>query len=282
LSASPESLSYLRDLVYRRSAIVLEEDKQYLFDSRLSPVARETGFASIDELVAGMRKDINGPLVRRVVEAMTTNETLFFRDVHPFEALKLRLVPELIRARSNERSLRIWCAAASTGQEPYSIAMTLRENFPELATWKVQIVATDLNAAVLGRAREAKYRQLEVNRGLPAPFLLKYFERHSAEWQLKEDIRSMVTFRELNLLDSWNGLGPQDIVFMRNVLIYFDIETKRRLLGRVRQTLQPEGFLVLGGAETTTNLDDGFAPVRIGKGVYFQSKSGMRAMPSVA
>ena len=160
--------------------------------------------------------------------------------------------------------------------------MTLREHFPELANWDVKIVATDLNAAVLERAREAKYRQLEVNRGLPAPFLLKYFERQGAEWQLNANIRSMVTFRELNLLDSWASLGPQDIVFMRNVLIYFDIDTKRRLLGRLRQTLQTEGFLVLGGAETTTNLDDGYAPVRIGKGVYFQSKAAVRAMPSVA
>jgi chemotaxis protein methyltransferase CheR len=246
----------LRDLVYRRSAIVLEEDKQYLFDSRLSPVAREAGFAGIDELVLSMRKDPAGPLVRRVVEA--------------------------IRSRSAERSLRIWCAAASTGQEPYSIAMTLRENFPELNTWKVQITATDLNAAVLERAREGKYRQLEVNRGLPAAFLVKYFERQTAEWQLNADIRGMVSFRELNLLDSWTALGQQDLVFMRNVLIYFDIETKRRLLGRVRQTLQPEGFLILGGAETTTNLDEAYAPVRVGKGVYFQSKSALRAMPSVA
>ena len=282
MSASAENLSYLRDLIYRRSAIVLDADKQYLFDSRLSPLAREAGLGSIDELVAAMRKDSGAPLTRRVIEAMTTNETLFFRDVHPFEALKARLVPELLRSRSAERSLRIWCAAASTGQEPYSIAMTLREHFPELANWDVKIVATDLNAAVLERAREAKYRQLEVNRGLPAPFLLKYFERQVAEWQLNANIRSMVTFRELNLLDSWTSLGPQDIVFMRNVLIYFDIDTKRRLLGRLRQTLQPEGFLVLGGAETTTNLDDGYAPVRIGKGVYFQSKSAVRAMPSVA
>ncbi len=282
MSATPENLTFLRDLVYRRSAIVLEADKQYLIDSRLSPVAREAGFASIDDLVTSIRRDQGTPLLRRVVEAMTTNETLFFRDVHPFEALRTQLVPELLRARSADRTLRIWCAAASTGQEPYSIGMTLREHFPELATWNVQITATDLNAAVLERAREAKYRQLEVNRGLPAQFLLKYFERQGAEWQLNANIRNMVTFRELNLLDSWTSLGPQDLVFMRNVLIYFDIETKRRLLGRLRQTLRPEGFLILGGAETTTNLDESYSPVRVGRGVYFQSKSAMRAMPSVA
>ncbi len=282
MPASPESLNYLRDLVYRKSAIVLEQDKQYLFDSRLSPLAREVGLGSIDELVAQMQKQQGAPLVRRVVEAMTTNETLFFRDVHPFEAMKSRLVPEIIRSRAAAKQLRIWCAAASTGQEPYSIAMTLREAFPELASWRIQIVATDLNATVLERAREGRYRQLEVNRGLPAPYLLKYFERDKSEWLISPAIRDMVSFRELNLLDSWTGLGQQDIVFMRNVLIYFDIETKRRLLGRVRQTMENDGFLILGGAETTTNLDENFAPVRVGRGVYFQSKSALRAMPSVA
>ena len=282
MAASAESLTYLRDLIYRRSAIVLEEDKQYLFDSRLGPLARDAGFDSIDALVARLRGDQGTPLLRRVVEAMTTNETLFFRDVHPFEALKAQIVPDLVRARSADRSLRIWCAAASTGQEPYSIAMTLREHFPELATWNIQITATDLNAAVLERAREGRYRQLEVNRGLPAPFLVKYFERDKADWQLSANIRQMVTFRELNLLDSWTSLGTQDIVFMRNVLIYFDVDTKRRLLGRARQTLRQDGFLILGGAETTTNLEENFVPVRVGKGVYFQSKSALRAMPSVA
>lgn len=275
-------MSYLRDLIYRRSAIVIEDDKQYLVDSRLGPVARDAGFGSIDELVTRIRGDQGTPLLRRVVEAMTTNETLFFRDVHPFEALKAQIVPDMIRAREADRTLRIWCAAASTGQEPYSIAMTLREHFPQLDSWNVQITATDLNAAVLERAREGRYRQLEVNRGLPAPFLVKYFEREKAEWQLNANIRKMVTFRELNLLDSWASLGTQDIVFMRNVLIYFDVETKRRLLGRARQTLRQDGFLILGGAETTTNLEESFVPVRVGKGVYFQSKSALRAMPSVA
>ena len=272
MSTSGESMSYLRELVYRRSAIVLQADKTYLIDSRLAPLAREAGLASIDELVGRIRReDAGAPLVRRVIEAMTTNETLFFRDLHPFDALKNRILPELIRARLGKRRLRIWCAAASTGQEPYSIAMTIREHFPEIATWDIKIIATDINAAVLERARAATYRQLEVNRGLPVTMLVKYFERQGADWTIKPVVKDMVEFKELNLLDPWS-IGPQDIVFIRNVLIYFDLETKRVLLGRVRNLLEHDAFLVLGGAETTNNIDDQYVPVKIGGGVYYQVK----------
>jgi len=275
-------LVFLRDLVYRRSAIVLEADKDYLIDSRLSPLVREVGLRSIDELVYKLRANSATPLATQVIEAMTTNETFFFRDFHPFEALKLRLVPELINARAEQRSLRIWCAAASTGQEPYSIAMTLRDAFPELASWDIQILATDLNSAVLARAREGKYRQLEVNRGLPAPMLIKYFDRAGTDWQIKPAIREMVKFQELNLLDPWLTVGTQDLVFMRNILIYFDVETKRRILGHVRQVLRPDGFLIMGGAETTSNLDHGYVPVRIGTGVYYQLQTPPLSVPRVA
>ena len=267
-------MSYLRDLVYRRSAIVLNADKTYLIDSRLTPVVHEAGLTSIDELVGKIRhEDVGAQLVRRVIEAMTTNETLFFRDVHPFEALKLQILPDLVKARAARRTLRIWCAAASTGQEPYSIALTVREHFPELASWDVKVIATDINAAVLERAREGTYRQLEVNRGLPIQMLCKYFDRNGTTYTLKPEIRNMVRFQELNLLDAWGAIGPQDIVFIRNVLIYFDVDTKRQLLGRIRKLLEHDGFLVLGGAETTNNLDDNYAPVKIGSGVYYQIKT---------
>lgn len=271
MSASGESLNYLRELVYRRSAIVLHADKHYLIDSRLAPLAREAGLRSIDELVGRIRREgAEAPLMKRVIEAMTTNETLFFRDLHPFEALKTQILPDLLRARAARRSLRIWCAAASTGQEPYSIAMTIREQFPQVDTWDVKIIATDINASVLARARAGAYRQLEVNRGLPVAMLMKYFERQGAEWQIKSVVRDMVTFAELNLLDAWSAIGPQDVVFIRNVLIYFDVETKRKLLGRIRNLLQEDGFLVLGGAETTNSIDDQYVPVKIGGGVYYQ------------
>jgi chemotaxis protein methyltransferase CheR len=267
-------MSYLRALIYRRSAIVLQVDKSYLIDSRLAPLAREAGLASVDELVGKIRREpAEAPLVRRVIEAMTTNETLFFRDIHPFEALRQRILPALIQERAARRSLRIWCAAASTGQEPYSIAMTIREHFPELTSWDVKIIATDINAAVLARARAGTYRQLEVNRGLPVTMLVKYFERQGADWAIKATVKDLVTFTELNLLDAWTCVGPQDVIFVRNVLIYFDLETKRRILGRIRGLLPRDGFLVLGGAETAHNIDDHYAPVKIGGGVYFQVPS---------
>ncbi len=270
---SVESMSYLQALVYRRSGIVLEDGKDYLVDSRLSPLARDEGVSSVDELVAKLRREHGPELAQRVVEAMTTNETLFFRDAHPFEALKNHFVPELLKARAAERSLRIWSAAAATGQEPYSIAITLLESFPELSSWNVRILATDLNEAVLERARLGRYRELEVNRGLPQHYLGKYFTRSGGEWELAPAVRDMVTFKPLNLVEPWTELGACDIVFMRNVLIYFDSETKCAILRRLRHVLRPDGFLVLGGAETTTNLDDAYGSVRVGAGVYYQLKS---------
>ena len=272
MATNPESLKYLRDLVYRRSAIVVEADKDYLLESRLQPVARGAALESIDELVKKIRADERSALTSAVIEAMTTNETSFFRDAHPFEALRTKILPDMIAARASSRALRIWCAASSTGQEPYSIAMAIRESFPELASWNVQIIATDLNTAVLARARTGIFKQLEVNRGLPAPYLIKYFDRVGADWQINADIRKLVSFQELNLLDRWPLFAAQDVIFIRNVLIYFDIPTKRQLLGRVRQALRPDGYLVLGGAETTLNLDDGYVPVRVGPSVYYQPK----------
>jgi chemotaxis protein methyltransferase CheR len=277
VTTSVESLKYLRDLVHRRSAIVIEADKDDLLESRLVPLAKQHSLASIDELVKKVRLDERAALSHAVIEAMTTNETSFFRDAHPFEALRTKILPDLVAARSASRTLNIWCAAASTGQEPYSIAMAIREAFPALAAWNVRIVATDLNATVLARAKSGTYKQLEVNRGLPATLLVKYFDRVGADWQIKKEIRDMISFQELNLLDRWPLFTAQDIVFIRNVLIYFDIATKRQLLGRVRQQLTPDGYLILGGAETTLNLDDGYAPVRIGPSVYYQPKQPLQA-----
>jgi chemotaxis protein methyltransferase CheR len=269
---SNESKIYLRDLVRRRSAIVIEADKDYLLESRLHPLARQHSMSTLDELVAQVRRDERGPLAHAVIEAMTTNETSFFRDIHPFEALKTKILPDLMAARASVRTLRIWCAAASTGQEPYSIAMAICEAFPALATWNVQIIATDLNATVLARAREGRFKQLEVNRGLPAALLVKYFDRVGADWQIKKQIRDMVSFQELNLLERWPLFTAQDVIFIRNVLIYFDIPTKQQILGRARQILRSDGYLILGGAETTMNLDDGYAPIRVGPSVYYQPK----------
>jgi chemotaxis protein methyltransferase CheR len=262
VSANADSFKYVCELVHRRAAILIEAGKEYLVDARLGPIAKAHGLPSVDALVDKLRRDERGPLAQEVIEALTTNETSFFRDIHPFEVLRTTVLPTLIRARAATRSLRIWCAAASTGQEPYSIAMTIRDHFPELATWNVQIIATDINATVLARARSGIFRQLEVNRGLPAAMLVKHFEKNGIDWQIKPSLRQMISFQELNLLERWPLFAQQDVVFIRNVLIYFDIPTKRELLRRVRENLRDDGYLFLGGAETTMNIDSQLVAMR--------------------
>ncbi len=264
---------YVRDLVRKRSAIVLENEKSYLVESRLQPLARREGFASINELVTKLRVTGFDGLHSRVVEAMTTNETLFFRDLQPFEALRKVILPELIEKRMSARQLRIWCAACSTGQEPYSIAMTIKEHFPQLATWDVKILATDLSTQVLEKARSGSFNQIEINRGLPAPFIVKYFDRQGMNWQLKEPVRQMIEFQPLNLIEAWPPMSSMDIVFIRNVLIYFEVQTKKEILKKVRRLLRPDGVLFLGGAESTFNLDDSFARTEIEKTSVYRPQS---------
>lgn len=257
-SASPPDFEFIRALVRRHSAIVLEPSKDYLIEARLGPVARQEGLASIGALATRLRAEVDGPLQRKVVDAMTTNETLFFRDQRPFEVLRQQLLPELLAKRSSRRALRIWSAACSTGQEPYTLAMLLREGFPQLATWTVEIVATDLSPSVLEKARRGAYGKIEVNRGLPASLLAKYFSETGSDYALRDDIRSMVSFREMNLATPWPALGTFDVVFLRNVLIYFDVDTKKSILSRVLGVLEPDGYLFLGAAETTLNLEARF------------------------
>jgi chemotaxis protein methyltransferase CheR len=258
MSIAPPHLAYLCDFVYKRSAIVLTPEKEYLIESRLGPVARAKGYGTVDALIHALRTLPGNGLQTSIVEAMTTHETTFFRDQHPFEALQKVLLPALKAARSTTRSLVILCAACSSGQEPYSVAMLLKEHAPELATWKVRIIGVDLSEAVLARAREGRYTQSEINRGLPAPLLVKYFDRVGTEWHLKKAVRDLVEFRQMNLVESWPMLPRVDVMFIRNVLIYFDIPTKKAILARARQVLAPDGYLFLGGAETTLNVDEKF------------------------
>ncbi|MFN7954427.1 MAG: protein-glutamate O-methyltransferase CheR [bacterium] len=265
MSLAANDFDYLCKFLYERSAIVLQPGKEYLAESRLIPLAKQEGLGGLASLVASLRSGQANGLAQRVVDAMTTNETSFYRDTGPFEALRTHVLPALVKVAERERALRIWSAASSTGQEIYSTAMLIRDHFPQLTGWNLQLLATDLSRDVLARAREGRYNQLEVNRGLPAPMLVRHFERHGLDWQLKADIRRMVEFRELNLAASWPSLGSFDLVFLRNVLIYFDVETKRRILGRVRQVLKPHGYLFLGAAETTLMLDDGFERVMFDK-----------------
>lgn len=265
---------FIRRLVHDGAAIVLEPGKEYLAESRLVPVARAEGFAGIAELVAKLQADPRSLLHRKVIEAMTTNETTFFRDVHPFEALRQHVLPELIATRESTRELTIWCGASSSGQEPYTIAMVLRHHFPVLATWKVRLVATDIARSMLERTREGLYSQLEVNRGLPAPMLVKWFLKEGTHWRVKPELRAMVETVELNLAESWPSLPMFDVVFMRNVLIYFDVPTKQGILQRVRRQLRPDGWLFLGGAETTLNVDDQFERVPLGRATSYRLKRG--------
>jgi chemotaxis protein methyltransferase CheR len=228
-------------------------------------VARGEGCASLQDLVARLRTQPTNGLHQKVIEAMTTNETSFFRDFHPFEALRKTIVPELMAKREKERKLNFWCAASSSGQEPYTVAMVLREHFPSLANWTVRFLATDLSMEMVERARVGRYSQLEVNRGVPAPLLVKYFQRLGVEWQVKDELREMIDFRQLNLVDSWPSMSEFDLVFIRNVLIYFDVPTKRAILAKVRRLLRPDGYLFLGAAETTLNIDEGFERIQFEK-----------------
>jgi chemotaxis protein methyltransferase CheR len=282
MSLSATDFDYVRTLVKDRSAIILEPSKTYLVDSRLSPIVRKLNMNSIGELVTRMRQERFGELHRSVIEAMTTNETSFFRDVHPFEAMKTKIVPELMAKRAAERSLTIWCGACSSGQEPYSIAMLLRENFPELAGWRLQILATDLSTEILDRAKRGVFSQLEVNRGLPAALLVRHFTRQGLEWQVSDTVRNMITFRELNLIESWPSMPRVDVVFLRNVLIYFDIPTKKSILAKIRQVMRPDAYLFLGGAETTMNLDDVFERVQLEKTGCYRMREAAERRPAYA
>jgi chemotaxis protein methyltransferase CheR len=265
---TPADYDYLRKLLKDRSGLVLSADKQYLVESRLLPLARKIGAAHLSDLVIKLKAPGAEPLIVDVVEAMTTNESFFFRDKIPFEHFKDYMLPSLLKARAARRSVRIWCAAASTGQEPYSLAMILKEMAVQLAGWRFEIIATDLSNEVLEKARAGLYSQFEVQRGLPIQFLMKYFTQAGETWQIAPEIRAMVQYRPLNLLADFAYLGSFDIVFCRNVLIYFDQETKVRVLERLARITEQDGYLVLGAAETVVGLTDVFKPLIDRRGLY--------------
>jgi chemotaxis protein methyltransferase CheR len=264
----PDTYRYLQEYVYRESGIVLDGDKHYLLEARLMPIVRQRQLGSLDGLCAVLRAAADAPLKQQVVEAMTTNETFFFRDTAQYDALKSVVLPELIQQHQDTRRLSFWSAASSSGQEAYSLAMMLLEM--GLGDWKIQILGTDLSTQILDRARAGKYMQIEVNRGLPAAYLVKYFTRIGLDWQLKDEVRRMVRFEAIDLRKSLRTLGPFDIVFCRNVLIYFDIESKKKILAELYGTLFRGGYLLLGGSETTLNLYDQFDRRIFGPAVFYQ------------
>ena len=268
----PEAISWVCATVRSRSAIELDVSKSYLIEARLAPVAKQNGFADIDELIQAVKAKRKVGLEAQLVEAMTTNETSFFLDLHPFETLRKTLFPEIRARNAARKTLNIWSAACSTGQEIYSVAMHLQEHFPELPSWKVQLVGTDLSDEVLAKAKAAKFSQIEVNRGLPAALLVKNFQRQGMQWELRPEIRNMATFTKLNLIERWPVLPAMDIVFLRNVLIYFAPDVKRMILEKVRKVMAPQGVLFLGAAETTMGLDNCFERIQTDNSVYYRMK----------
>ena len=264
---TPSDYEYLRKLLKERSGLDLSTDKQYLVESRLMPLARKASLSGIPELVQAMKSGAVA-LTSEVVEAMTTNETFFFRDKIPFDHLKETVLPGLIQARAARRSIRIWCAASSTGQEPYSIAMILKEMGAALSGWRTEIVATDLSMGVLEKSITGLFSQFEVQRGLPIQMLVRYFTQQGELWQLNADIRAMVQHRQLNLLQDFSHLGTFDVIFCRNVLIYFDQDTKIGIFDRLAKMLEADGVLALGAAESVVGISDAFKPYPERRGLY--------------
>ena len=271
MAISKSDFDYIAQLAQSQAAIVLEAGKEYLVESRLTPLAQREGFDSLEKFIGQMRgeKGVNG-LHHKTIDALTTNETSFFRDFHPFESLRKHILPKLIEKRAAVRQLNIWSAACSSGQEPYTLAMILREHFPQLNDWNITIYATDLSPTILKVASEGEYSQFEVNRGLPAAYLIKYFTKQGERWCIKPELKKNIQFRLMNLIQPWPIMPPLDLIFIRNVMIYFDVSTKKMLLKRIRNCLLPHGYLFLGGTETTMNIDPEYALVSFERTVVYQ------------
>jgi chemotaxis protein methyltransferase CheR len=268
-----QDIEYIRDFVRSRAAIVLD-GKEYLIEARLETLAATEGLTGLAALMHALRDEAEPrALHRKVVDALTTNETLFFRDVHPFQALRTRVIPELIQRNQMSRSLRIWSAACSAGQEPLSIAMLLRQHFLQLQTWRIELLATDLSDEMLDQARSGCYSQIEVNRGLPAPLLLRFLEDRGSHWRALPEITSMIRYERFNLIGSWPPRAPFDLILLRNVMIYFDVDVKREILAHLAGSLVPNGYLLLGAAETVVGLSEEFEPVIEGRTAFYRRKA---------
>jgi chemotaxis protein methyltransferase CheR len=268
MACSDSDYAYLRELVLEQSANQIDPSRNALFDTKLIPMARMSGVDNLGDFVTMLRAERPAHLHRAVAEAMTINETSFFRDMKPFEMLRQILVPRLIERRAQERRLRIWSAASSTGQEAYSLAMMIAEHFPDLASWDVKIIGTDISRQVVDYAQKGRYRRLEVNRGLPARMLLKYMTREDEEWVVSPRIRSLCEFHYANLCEPMPHLPTFDLVLLRNVLLYFSQQDRRTLFSEVHRKLAPTGYLVLGNAEQAEDSTNLFE-VEFGADCYF-------------
>jgi chemotaxis protein methyltransferase CheR len=273
MTLTATSFDWVRQLVHRESAIVLQPGKEYLVEARLLPMAQQRGLSGVSELVESVRSRPDAATTRRIVEALTTNETSWFRDGDPFTSLTGTVLPQLVAARRPDERLQIWSAACSSGQEAYTVAMLLSDALPHAAT-RVSITATDLSRQMVERTRAGRFSQLEVNRGLPASMLVRHFTRAGNEWEISPTLRRMITASECNLAAPLPRMGPFDVVYLRNVLIYFDLPTKQAILGRVRQLMRPDGWLFLGAAETTLGVDENWERVVVGRGSAYRPRKG--------
>jgi chemotaxis protein methyltransferase CheR len=275
MTLTAQEFTYISSLVRRDAAIVLEPGKEYLVEARLMPLARQAGASTVSEFVHRAQQRPEPEIQRRIVDALTTNETSWFRDGEPFTAMTTMVLPELLSRRATTRHLRVWSAACSSGQEPYTLAMQLQDNLP--GGWAYEILGTDISTEMLQRAEAGNYSQLEINRGLPAASLVRHFERVGAHWRVSPQLRRNVSFRRLNLAAPLPPLPPFDVIFLRNVLIYFDVETKRSVLQRVSAALKPDGWLFLGSAETTIGIDDRFERVVTGRTSAYRLRAATAA-----
>ncbi len=268
-----QDFEYISNLVEKVAGIVLDKDKIYLIESRLNPVLRSEGFNSINDLVLKLRWKPHNELHDKVIDVMTTNETFFFRDEVPFEAMKSHIIPALIKERQGTQTLNIWSAACSSGQEPYSLSILLRDNFPTLMDWKINILGTDISDEMLEKAEAGVYSQFEIERGMPAGLIPRYFEPDRGGWRVKDKVRAGITFKKLNLLADYGAIPRMDVIFLRNVLIYFDLKTKKDVLERIKTHLLPDGYLFLGQSETALVLSNTFETVNISTASCFRLKS---------
>ncbi|MEM9445142.1 MAG: protein-glutamate O-methyltransferase CheR [Verrucomicrobiota bacterium] len=273
MRVSAEDFHYVQGLIQHLAAIALEPGKEYLVETRLTPLVEKEGMSTIQELVNVLRSSTcPQELKDKVVDAMTTNETSFFRDIHPFDTLRTDIMPDIIKRQADIKTLHIWCAACSTGQEPYTISMVLHEHFPEIVKdWNVQILATDISNRVLSQAESGRFGQLEVNRGLPAIYLIKYFSKDKdGAWVVKDEVRRLIKFEKVNLIKPWGYLPTFDVIFIRNVLIYFDVDTKRGILNNICRQLHPDGYLFMGTSESVLHISNVLKPNHVGHSTVFR------------
>jgi chemotaxis protein methyltransferase CheR len=273
MTLTQAEFTFVSQLVRKEASIVLAPGKEYLVEARLIPVARAIGAASVTDFLSDLQRRPDPAKQRKIIDALTTNETSWFRDREPFAALTDVLLPELIKSRASSRKVRLWSAASSSGQEAFSLAITLQENLPP--GWTYEIMGTDISTEMVKRAETAQYSQVEVNRGLPAAQLVQYFERAGAHWRVTPALRRNVSFRLMNLTAPLPAMQPFDVIFLRNVLIYFDVAVKRTVLQNVARLLRPDGWLFLGAAETTIGIDDNYERVAAGRTSAYRIRSAV-------